>query len=64
MSVQNVTNNLTVSDQITEVLPLGSFNGPIQSTSAPNYQFTNGTSTAGTVPYVVDLHWELSARTP
>jgi hypothetical protein len=56
----NVLNNITVSDQITEVLSLGSINGPVQATSSPQYQFTNGTSTSGTVPYVIDLHWELS----
>lgn len=60
MSVLNCLNNVTISDQITEVLSLGSINEPVQATSAPNYEFTNGTSASGTVANVIDLHWELS----
>ena len=58
--VFNCLNNFTVSDQITEVLSLGAINEPVQATSAPAYQFTNGTSSTGTVANVIDLHWELS----
>ena len=54
MSVLNCLNNFTISDQITEVLSLGAINTPVQATSAPNYQFTNGTSSSGTVPNVID----------
>lgn len=62
MSVINCLNNVTLSDQITEVLNLGSISQPVQATSAPNYQFTNGTSSTGTVANVIDLHWELSGQ--
>lgn len=56
----NCLNNIAVSDQITEVLDLGSINTPVTATSTPSYQFTNGTSTSGTVANVVDERWELS----
>ena len=62
-AVLNCLNNVTISDQITEVLSLGAIHEPVQGVSSPNYQYTNGTSSSGTVANQIDLHWELSGAT-
>lgn len=61
MSVLNCLDTITISDQVTETLSVvGGSNFPVTETQAPAYQYTNGTSTAGTVAGVNDLHIEFS----
>lgn len=54
----NCAQQIVIRDEVTEQLALGTASVGVVFPESPAYSFSNGTSTAGTVPNVIDLHWE------